>query len=87
MKFLVTYNMAGGRGEKTIHQMIVDHEESGSLDEFTDALNDHAFVKVRQYYWQENESHRKDYSAPLIDKGEVTLNSELIGKAVVFIQK
>ena len=75
MKFLITMNMPARSGVP-IHQIIADHPAT-SVDEFADALGDHDFIVVEEYYRDANMPSGSDghYSV-----GRIAINPLYIGK-------
>lgn len=78
MRFLVTMHMPSSNGF-LVHQVIFDHE-ADSLAQFTEALNGDLFVIGRQYYKRHNDGGDNVF----LDKGEMILNTNHIGKVQVY---
>ena len=77
MRFLLTMNMPSAQGN-VIHQLTVDHDSESIMD-FCEDLNNNPFIIVRLLY-------RIKEGANFLwrDKGDLILNTELIGKVVEF---
>ena len=82
LRFMMTLSMPSF-SNNLVHQVICDHD-STSLQEFTELLNDTDFVTVHQYYNVKDEaSGERDWEY----KGELTINTSLIGKVQVYVDK
>ena len=75
MKFLITMNMPARSGVP-IHQIICEHPAT-SVDQFADALADHDFIVVEEFYRDANMSSGSEghYSV-----GRIAINPLFIGK-------
>lgn len=78
MRFAITLNMPAKSGN-LVHQIIGEHEAS-SLREFSDVLNDQAFVTVTEMY-KDTEGARL---GSLYAVGDVIINTALVGKVKIF---
>lgn len=72
MRFLITMNMPSHAG-KDVHQIIGDHAESNTLEEFLYNLNQNDFIVVEEFYRDESNQY---YSVK-----KIILNTQTIGKA------
>ena len=82
MRFMMTLSMPSF-SNNLVHQVICDHDAK-SLEDFTNILNDLDFVTVSQYYNIKDEaSGERDWEY----KGELTINTSLIGKVQVYVDK
>ena len=79
-RFLITMHMPTGTSENLVHQVIGDSPEE-TLGQFCDALNDSAFIVVRQYYFMND---RRSGERGWRDRGELILNTNHIGKVSVY---
>jgi hypothetical protein len=70
MKFFITMNMPSRSGG-SVHQIIGEHA-AGSIEEFSDILNESEFVVVEEFY------NKQD--GTLFSHGEIVLNTMHIGK-------
>lgn len=80
--FLITLNMPNGSGKNPVHQVVAEHP-AASIQEFSEELNDRAFVVVKQWYFQIDAiTGRRD----MIDRGDLILNADHIGKVAVYYE-
>jgi len=71
MRFLITLNMPSRKGE-LVHQVVCEHQ-SGSMEEFLEALQENDFLLVQEFY-------RKADSFGFFPVGPMILNTMHIGK-------
>ncbi len=83
MKFFITMHMPSNlvaRGpdttQKLVHQMIVEHPGTKTLEEFRALLDDNNFIIITEYY-----KDNRDPRSALQSQGDVLLNTMHIGKA------
>jgi len=79
MRFLVTMNMPSANGMDT-HQMTLEHPVK-SQEELCTLLNRVEFVIFRMFYRRKN----TDGSVWWQDRGEIVVNTTMIGKAQEFM--
>jgi|DEB0MinimDraft_3_1074331.scaffolds.fasta_scaffold57847_3 hypothetical protein len=75
MKYVLTLNMGGQPGSNS-HQVIIDHP-CETLEEMKKILSSEDFLIVNQFY---KEGETRDGEAIWDDKGNMILNTHLIGK-------
>ena len=82
VKFLITMNMPSA-ANNLVHQMICDYPV-GSIHEFKDELCSEDFLLFTQFYREQDRSTGKTYWT---EKGAMILNTSLVGKVQVFIER
>lgn len=75
MKFFITMNMPSSQGS-LVHQITGEHP-ANSIEEFSDVLNNFAFVVVTQYY---KDANTAEGDINWVCMGNIILNTEHIGK-------
>lgn len=82
MKFLITMNMPSA-SNNLVHQVICDYQV-GSIEEFLDELNGEDFLLFTQFYREQDRNTGKTY---WIEKGQMVLNTSVVGKVQVFFER
>jgi len=80
-RFLITMHMPSANPNYLVHQVIADHP-AVNIDEFCDALNDNAFIVVREFYYVDD--RRAGGEKRWQNRGEKIINTHHVGKVAVY---
>ena len=85
MRYLITMHMPSAQGN-LVHQVTVEHH-CKNLQELCDMMNDSTFIMCRLLYRERAYHHMEGGDTVWVDKGQMILNTNHIGKVSEFRDK